>query len=404
MKAQRTVPRHVPEECLVDIDIFAPLDSGKDLFAVWHERSNQFNRNLTPLVFSPHNGGHWIVTGGDALEELYADTDRLINSCITIPAREVEGIKIVPGEADGKEHVYTRRAAARAFTPARVKAMRPTIKQLVDDLIAELRPRGRCDFIGEFAARLPMLLFMATMELPREDGPRLREWSDNVARGATHEIRDESLSQLFGYLTDTVNRRYDNRGDDPISRMAGEQYFDATMPREKVLAMSVNVMLGGLDTVASLLGFVTLYLYQNPDLRTRLAQPGALPDALPEMLRRFPVASLARVVAVDFEYAGVTLKAGDHVLLPTACHGLNSEKYEDPLRFNPDRTIDTLMTFGRGRHQCLGQYLAINEAELALTGWLNAISDYRVSVPFEELVVRCGQVNALEALPLEWDA
>ena len=309
----------------------------------------------------------------------------------------------MPGEADGKEHLYTRRASSRAFTPASVKAMQPKIRALVDALVEEVAPRGECEFISDFALKLPMNLFMSIMELPDEDGPMLRAFSDNVARGATAEIREASRIGLFDYLATVIDERIANPGTDPISVMTKAEYFDGVMPRDKVLAMSVNLLLGGLDTVASFLGFAIKFLSENDVVRRRLATDSAALDAcLTELLRRFPLASLARVVAHDFTYRGIQLKQGDRVLLPTMLHGFDDREYAAPLDFRPERQIPTLLTFGRGKHQCLGQFLARYEVREALAGWLARIPEFRVTVPNDKLEVSCGQVNAFVKLPLSW--
>jgi len=343
------------------------------------------------------------VVEGEALEEIFADADRLSNrfkSIVSLP----DGRRTMPGEADGKEHVYTRRAAAKAFSPSTIKALQPRINQILLDLIARVKPRGRCDYMHDFALDLPMRLFMTLMDLPQEDGPMLQALTDKIPRSSHPEEREAAKQGLYDYLGAVIDRRIADPGTDPISQFGQSDYFDGVMPRDLVLSISANVLMGGLDTVASFLGFAMLHLAENPAERHRLAtEEGAVDAMLPELLRRFSVAGLARNVIEDYEYRGIRLKAGEKLFLPTVMHAMDEREFERPLEIQPDRSIETLMTFGRGKHQCVGQFLARQEVREALIVWLREIPEFRLAVPRDSIRVRCGSVSALESLPLAWD-
>jgi cytochrome P450 len=174
------------------------------------------------------------------------------------------------------------------------------------------------------------------------------------------------------------------------------------MTVEQLTGMTILLLLGGLDTVAAVLGFTMNYLARHPQQRSHLANnPDAIPKAVEELLRRFPVSSLARVVTRDVEFHGVRLKQGDMMLCPTMAHSLDDRIFPDPTNVDLTRKTGFNGTFGAGPHRCLGSMLARVELRAFLQEWLARIPDFQVQ-PDADLIVDTGMVVALEALPLEW--
>ena len=144
------------------------------------------------------------------------------------------------------------------------------------------------------------------------------------------------------------------------------------------------------------------HLAENDGDRRRLAaEPGTIEGSLNEIIRRFPIASLARVVAADFDYKGITLKAGERVFLPAALHSFDEERFPDAMALDLDRRVNLIMSFGRGPHQCLGSYLARVELVATLGEWLKHIPDFAVATG-AEVIVTSGPINAIKSLPLIW--
>ena len=94
---------------------------------------------------------------------------------------------------------------------------------------------------------------------------------------------------------------------------------DARISEEDALNYTSLVLMGGLDTVASMLGFVIRYLARDEAARreiiANLDDETFMRSATEEMLRRHGIATTARTVIDDIDYNGVTMKAGDMVLV-----------------------------------------------------------------------------------------
>lgn len=397
------IPSHVSPDLVVDFDFYRVTGLNADIHPAWAAfaaQCREIRGGAAHLVYTPHNGGHWLAVTGQAVRALYADADNLSNQSVTIPARP--GLNTLPGEADGEIHAASRMALVQWFTPARVRSLTASVRRIVADLIAEVKPRGECEFMREFAFRIPLHLFFELMELPLSDGQKLLQAVDTVVRGSDAATITAALEDVFAYVTSVVEMRKVAPGSDVISSISTWHYRGEPIATEMAVGMGVQLLLAGLDTVAATLGFIIRHLADDADLRRGLASGSVeLKSAVDEFLRRFPTVSLARVVAKDFTYQGVSLRKGERLLLPTAFHGLDPAIFDRPLELDLNRPSEPIMTFGRGPHQCIGTLLARTELTEALSGWLAAIPDFALA-PGAETKLSCGHVAAFSSLPLVW--
>jgi cytochrome P450 len=181
------------------------------------------------------------------------------------------------------------------------------------------------------------------------------------------------------------------------ARVDGRDYTPA-----ETFGMMINVIFGGLDTVAASMSFIAKHLAEQPALRRRLVQdPSLAPQAVEEFLRRFGIPNTARIIAHDFDYKGVALKAGEQILLPKVLHGLDERMYPDPLTVDLARPPSRHAAFGDGPHRCVGAGLARMELKVFLQEWLQRIPDFGIK-PGERSRSSSGNVNGMMFLPLVW--
>ena len=167
------------------------------------------------------------------------------------------------------------------------------------------------------------------------------------------------------------------------------------------LDMCCQLLLGGLDTVASFLGFAFLYLAKHEEKRRELIEhPQRIPAAVDEFFRRYPVVTLTRTVAQDIQWRGVDLKKGDHLCVPTPVHGVDRTVFADPFNIDFDRGPTAHSTFGNGPHRCPGAFLARVEMRVTLEEWLTRIPDF--SLTEEPVRMMGGVVGTIEKLALRW--
>jgi cytochrome P450 len=392
---EKHIPEHVPADLLVDLDIYDLPDDGADAHAAWQ----QF-RGHGPLVYSPYNGGHWVAVDGHDIVAMWRDPQTYSSWAVGLPDHGMS--RQIPIEIDPPEHSEYRANIARFFTPSEVNRLEPEIRALAVRLIEGFRARGECEFIGEFAEQLPLIVFLTLMGLPQEDRIPLHAMVEAFARHPDLKIKQDAYNGLRHYLDDWIEKRLANPGSDVISFIARAEIGGRPYTRDEALSTCTLALLGGLDTVASSLGFWALHLARHPAQRAAIRQSGqgTLLQIINEFLRRFPIPNLSRVVTRDLVHRGVQMKKGDRILLSPSLHNLDPALYPDPFTVDFDRK-PRHVTFGAGPHMCAGANLARCEFKIFLEEWLTRIPEFRVK-PGTTPVMKAAPTNTVEELWLVW--
>jgi cytochrome P450 len=396
MNATPAVERSIPQHLVVDFDAFRPAEPGSDPFLVLQKLQQG-----PEIVWTPHNGGHWIATHGETVKAIIDDPVRFSSSSILIatPNRD----PLVPAEYDPPLHGPLRKPLMLAFLPKHVKRWTLEAQDLAVKLIEGLKPHGGCEFMSEFAAHLPVIVFLRIVALPLEDREKLVTWvkqvlqrSDLAALATAHQ----NINQYIDALTD---ERLAHPGDDLFSQAISADIGGRPMTLTEARGLGRTVLLAGLDTVAALLGWTARYLAQNPAARRRiLDEPRIIPRVIEEMLRRYSVANIARVVREDMEYRGVQMRAGEQIYLPTCMHGIDKEIFSDPLNVDFDRPDSHKhLGLGSGIHRCVGAPLAHAEMKIFLEEWLTRIPEFSLD-PDNPPIRVTGIVHSHETLHLIW--
>jgi len=169
---------------------------------------------------------------------------------------------------------------------------------------------------------------------------------------------------------------------------------------DEATRMCSQILVAGLDTVASMLSFSMLCLARMPVLRERLSKDFSLVSAtVEEFLRRFPLVAIGREVISEYQIGNVTLRVGDIVIVPTMLHGLDERSFPDAMEINIERRREVNSTFGQGPHRCPGSFLARAELRIALEEWLAKIPKFSVSDP-GAIRYKSGVVGTISYLPL----
>jgi cytochrome P450 len=303
-----------------------------------------------------------------------------------------------------------RRVLNRWFAPAAVRRLEPLVLSRCIELIEELKPKGGCDLVSDFAIRFPTDLFLASVNLPMSDGEEFLFWVEKVFRGfAGKELAEAAKANewIRGYFDRAIAEREKEPQDievDFISRMLVSEIDGLAIPREDIITICLTLMLAGLDTTRSALGYIYHHLAGDPELRHRLiAEPELWPKAVEEFIRLYPlVYQDGRQVMRDIDFHGMPLKKGDVVWLGLATANHDPKKFEDPRAFNLDREhVNHHLAFGAGVHRCLGMHLARHELVIALTEWHKRIPDYELATD-EQLFERGAQLS-INKLPLQWE-
>ncbi|WP_313804674.1 cytochrome P450 [Sphingobium sp.] len=394
-------PDNVPADRVFDFDIYRDVPEGTDFHRSWRALMDVVPY---PLMWTPHNGGHWVAMRGDVSDVVMSQSDRFSNHTVLVPKDTAgEAYRLIPLSLDPPEHQPFRKLLNDNLGPKPLKAVEQKITDLTVSLIEGFRGKGRCDFMHEFAEQLPVQIFMHIVDLPLADLPKLKHLADQFTRPDGSLTYPEVAQMFRDYLIPVITARRGGDGQDMISRMVNGTVGGRELTDVEAQNICMQVLVGGLDTVVNLLSFTMSYLAEDHDLRRALAaDPSRIDDALLEFLRRFPVVSSSREVRHDVDFEGVRLKAGDMVMAPTIVVTLDDAYNDDPLEFRLGRAGRRHSTFGKGSHTCPGAHLARMEMKIVLREWFARIPEFRLA---DEAGLRFtnGIVGSVKPFILEWD-
>jgi cytochrome P450 len=251
---------------------------------------------------------------------------------------------------------------------------------------------------------MPIMILMRLLALPSEDTPYLLQISEDIVRSGDPVAQEHAFERVAGYIAQNViPARRANPGDDIFSAILRAKVDGGrSMTDAEIIGVGTLFIAAGLDTVASMLGFLTQFLAENIEHRRALvANPDLVRDGLEEIMRRFNIANISRMASHDFEYKGIQFKAGDCILIPTSAAGIDDKRFVDPFTVDYGRVDRKNLVFGRGPHQCIGAFLARTELRVFLREWLKRIPDFEVKAG-EVPVAMPGKANGMRYLPITW--
>ena len=280
-----------------------------------------------------------------------------------------------------------RRLVSKAFTPRRVAELEPTIRALTRKHLEPLLAHGACDFIQDFAAKLPMDAISTMMGVPESDQDQLREWADTLlhreeGKSEIPQAGLEASGRLARYFAEDLARRRARPGDDLDSALLDTEVDGERLSDAEIIGFCFLLVIAGNETTTKMLGNAMTLLARHPDQRAWLvANPAGIAGAVEEVVRYDnSTQMLARVLTRDVTLHDVTMPAGKKVLLLIGSANRDERAIERPDQFDVRRRESAHLAFGHGIHVCLGASLARLEGRVALEEVLPRMPDYAIDV------------------------
>ncbi|WP_328760387.1 cytochrome P450 [Streptomyces sp. NBC_00271] len=278
-------------------------------------------------------------------------------------------------------HGQVRSLVSAVFTARRVAALEPAITRTVDVLMDGLDKAGGdgspVDFMDAFAFRLPVSVICELLGLPESDRYRFRGPISDLMVSlellsdlSVLDSADAAAVELQAYFRELVAQRRANPSDDLVSALVQvRDAEDARLTDEQLISNLVLLLVAGFETTTNLLGNGLQVLFDHPDIAAGLRAGAVAPADFVEEVLRYdsPVQLTSRLAfAEGLTVDGVSIRAGDEVLLLLGAANRDPRRYDDPDRFDPDRPDIRPLSFGAGAHFCLGSRLARLEATVAV--------------------------------------
>jgi cytochrome P450 len=299
-------------------------------------------------------------------------------------------IEIPPGTLlmeDPPSHDVYRGLLSRVFTPRRVSALEPQIREYCIRSLKRLEGLETFEVMSEYANEVPMRVIGMLLGIPEADQDAVREHVDAKLRTVPGEQMKVSEGALMdtALFSDYIEWRAEHPSDDLMTELLNAEFEDVngvrrTLTRDEILTY-VSVLAGaGNETTARTIGWFMGLLDRHPDQRADLARdPSLIPGAIEETLRFEPTGhAVARYVTTDVEFHGQTVPAGSAITLIVASANRDERRWKDGERFDVHRPITQHLTFGIGTHYCLGAALARLEARVALEEFLARFPTWEV--------------------------
>jgi cytochrome P450 len=219
----------------------------------------------------------------------------------------------------------------------------------------------------------------------------------------SQERRSGAFANIAQAMGELIEARKAEPGGDLISHLLAADLDGRAPDMRDMQSYCLLLFTAGLDTLVNTFTFGMYQLARDADLQRRLqADPGLIPELIEEILRRYGVAMPPRVVTRDFDFGGVRLTKGERVMLMLPAANLDSQAFDDPLRFDIDRENKTHITFNAGPHRCVGSHLARLELTVFFEEWFARMPVVRPD-PEELPTYRPGLNLTIAKLPLLWE-
>ena len=335
-------------------------------------------RSQCPVAWSTANGGFWMLTKYSDVVEASRDWETFtVTQGIMIPPTGAT-MPVIPAELDPPRHSKLRRLVLPAFTDKSLAQWAPGIRELVADAFAPLLPTGRADIVQDIARPVPVLAICLVLGIHRDWQLIRRLAEEFLAAIGQPELAREKALALEAFLHEEVMARKGQPVRDLLGAYVNAEVDGEPLPDHEILGLVQLLVVAGHETTVNGMGMVLYRLVSEPGLRERVLADRSLVDRIIDETLRLhpPVWNLGRTVRTETTMRGSTMCPGERVMLVFGGANRDPDKFANPDSFDVDRPgITQHLTFGSGRHRCIGEALARLELRLTLNYVLDTIPD-----------------------------
>ncbi|CAJ1510532.1 cytochrome P450 [[Mycobacterium] burgundiense] len=307
------------------------------------------------------------------------------------------GMEMPPGTLifeDPPIHNIHRNLLSRVFTPRKVLALEPQIREFTTRCLDPVVGTGKFDFVNDLGEQMPMRVIGMLLGIPEDRQQAITDHGEETLK--KDKVDSLATGEVFAEFVDW---RIENPSDDIMTELLNAEFEDETgtvrkLRRDELLLYLTVIATAGSETTTRMLGWAGKTLAEVPDQRRDLVQnPSLIPQAMEEILRWEPPAlQLARYVTRDVEYYGQTVPEGSAMLLLVGAANRDPRRFPNGDVFDIHREQRAHMTFGAGTHFCMGNALARLELRIAMEEILKRFPEWEVdwanAAPSETAAVR----------------
>jgi cytochrome P450 len=356
-------------------------------------------RDAHPL-YRNEERGTWALSRYDDVRQAAADTATFSSERTSISM----GLQPMIQQMDPPRHDALRSLLWKAFTPKRVAALEPRMRELASGLIDDFAERGRCDLLHEFASQLPSLVIGELIGIPPERRKVFLQWTEAlITANPEHEWETNPFAAIYEEFAGLLEARRSVRQGDLMSALIDAELDGQKLSQEELLGFCFLLVVGGNDTTTNLIANGAVLLARHPEQRAELIRdPALIPGAVEEMLRfDSPTQALPRRATRDVVLHGATIREGEEVSLVWGAANHDERRFPDPERFDIHRDDNRHLALGHGVHFCMGSHLARLEGRVAFEELLTRMPGY--ALEGEPAWQASAWARAYASVPIRFD-
>jgi cytochrome P450 len=283
-------------------------------------------------------------------------------------------------DSEPPKHTRLRSLVQKAFTPGRIAALEPNIKeicgQLLDEAQRKLESSGSFDILADYAEQLPVLVIADLLGVPRDMANDLRRWSQDIVKMYEYgRSREQELAaqkaglEFSSYIADLAAKRKIDPQSDLITALVEVEEQGEKLNEHELIAMCVLLLNAGHEASVNGFGNGMVAMFRNQDqLELMKSSPRELTDTALEEMMRFdsPLHMFERTATSDTVIGETTVLKGQKVVSMLGSANRDEEVFENTDQFDITRKHNPHIAFGAGIHFCIGAPLARLEMQNSL--------------------------------------
>jgi cytochrome P450 len=275
--------------------------------------------------------------------------------------------------------------AKKIFSTQSLENWITEIKMMTEQLLKPHLLTGKMDIVEDLAYHLPLMVIARFIGLPVEDCQLFSKWTFVLLKGVrenTHEERKKLIEEktsmyieFYSYFRKVIERRKEDPQKDLLSLLLSCEVDGKQLSEIEILNICLTLLASGHETTMNLISSAVRCLLEQPMLQFRLRTEPVLFDSFIEEVLRYypPVIGTMRFALKDIELKGYKIATGDAIVLWNGSGNRDEFVFDDVDQFIVDRSPNPHLSFGYGKHYCLGSALARLEAKIVVQVLLNEI-------------------------------
>lgn len=313
-------------------------------------------------------------------------------------------------DMDPPKHTRYRRLVSRGFTPRMIGLLEDYLENRTAMILDRVTEAGRCEFVTEISAELPLQAIAEMMGIPVEDRQMIFEWTNKFIGIEDPDFVDShdevmaAMAELYAYSHALQEQRRTEPADDIITTLLQADFDGEKLSEIEFDMFFLLLCVAGNETTRNSITRGMKAFFEFPDQWNRfVSDPDRYMDTAVEEIVRWatPVLHFRRQALVDHRLGGVDIAAGDKVVMWHVAANRDPRAFDDPWTFDIGREPNNHVGFGGGGpHFCLGANLARMEIRLMFREIARRMPD--IHLDGEIRYLRSNFIGGIKEMPVAY--